>query len=233
LDLVLFRDGCQPGEMIRLTFLHLAADWNSSFRTNFDGAAPSFAEFGDFSTSESPIASPNGDFQIEDDDDFGDFTGADTNNHGDYDFSQVDASPKLESMPGTSPKAPSFVQASSNSPPRAMPIAMSSSPRDTAALLSSSPRNTPGIGTSPRKPPPAPPARTHKRTASSIEREHRAKNVTSPGQEIHGPGIHEGTHISSDGTHIEAQVEVEGNIVTVQVPKDELVLHPDFVDGDE
>lgn len=141
------------------------------------------------------MPSPNGDFQIEDDDDFGDFAGSDANNHGDYDFTQTDASPSLDSpsvFPSTSP--PSKASAT--------------------------------------RPPPVPISK-HKRSASSIEREHLGKKVitpTSPGQEIHGPGIHEGAHISLDGTHVEAQIEVEGKIVTVQVPKDELALHPDLVD---
>jgi hypothetical protein len=33
-----------------------------------------------------------------------------------------------------------------------------------------------------------------------------------------------------DGTHVEAEIEVDGKMVTVQVPKDELALHPDLVE---
>lgn len=151
------------------------------------------------------MPSPNGDFQIEDDDDFGDFAGSDANNHGDYDFTQVDASPQLGSTEESAPKSPKA-----------------------APAISTTPTHTPTRPT-------AVPIRSHKRSASSIEREFKATNVTSPvspGQEIHGPGIHEGAHISMDGTHVEAQVEVDGKMVTVQVPKDELALHPEMVDDE-
>lgn len=150
------------------------------------------------------MPSPNGDFQIEDDDDFGDFASGDANNHGDYDFTQTDASP---------PKVDSI---SSN-----------------AFLSSTSPSKSPPTRQMDSGRPPIVPIPGHKRSASSIEREHKGKSVTSPvspGQEIHGPGIHEGAHISMDGTHVEAEIEVDGKMVTVQVPKDELALHPDLVE---
>ena len=50
-----------------------------------------------------------------------------------------------------------------------------------------------------------------------------------PGDEVTGPGVHEGAHISKDGLHVEAEIEMEGETVTVQVPKDELALHPEKV----
>lgn len=153
------------------------------------------------------MPSPNGDFQIEDDDDFGDFASSDANNHGDYDFSQADSSPQLGSVPEASPTTPSKVAATSSS-------------------TSTTPTHTPTR-------PSAVPISRHKRSASSIEREFKSKSVispVSPGQEIHGPGVHEGAHISMDGTHVEAEVEIDGKMVTVHVPKDELALHPDLVE---
>lgn len=149
------------------------------------------------------MPSPSADFQIEDDDDFGDFAGSDANNHGDYDFTQTDTSPKVESPSAFSPTLPSKAS-----------LPKASSPAKGSALTTS-------------RPPPVPISK-HKRSASSIERE--LAHPTSPGQEVHGPGVHEGAHISSDGTHIEAEIEVDGKMVVVQVPKDELALHPDLVD---
>lgn len=56
----------------------------------------------------------------------------------------------------------------------------------------------------------------------------------SAGQEVLGPGVHESAHVSKDGLHIEAEVEVDGEMVTVQVPRDELALHPEMIaDADE
>jgi hypothetical protein len=138
-------------------FPSLAADWNSSFRTNFESTEPSFGEFGDFSTAE------------DDDDEFGDFAGGEQDPNGDYDFSQATGS--------TSPTKDNFTATT-----------------------------------------PLPPSR-------------RPEHVRSPsgGQEILGPGVHEGAHISKDGLHVEAEVELDGKIVKVQVPRDELALHPEMI----
>ena len=138
--------------------LVVAADWNSSFRTNFDSTQPSFGEFGDFSAGD------------DDEDEFGDFTAA---QDGDYDFSQT--------VGPTSPLKSSF------SPPTPL-----------------SPTTRPGLN-----------------------------KALSAGEEVVGPGVHQGAHISKDGLHVEAEVEVDGKTVKVQVPRDELALHPEMIDEEQ
>ena len=50
-----------------------------------------------------------------------------------------------------------------------------------------------------------------------------------PNIKLAGPGIHQGAHISKDGKHIEAQIEMNGETKTVTVPRDEVALHPGLV----
>lgn len=193
-----------------IRLLSLAADWNSSFRTHFESATAfeaSFGEFEDFSPAESPGVAPEGDFN-DDDDEFGDFaTSSDNNNHGDYDFT---------------------VSESDNDSTREMP-AQGHTESHSADLLQNSgqhgqhpghahqPRNNNDSSAVPGRPSPD----QHKTSTRSP--------ALSPGEEVIGPGVHHGAHISNDGSKVEAEVEINGETVLVQVPKDELALHPDMM----
>lgn len=86
--------------------------------------------------------------------------------------------------------------------------------------------NAPVLPKSPTRPAASPFRQSFSNPISPPPRQAPALPGT-PGEEVVGPGIHEGAHISMDGMHVEAEIEINGETVTVQVPKDDLTLHPE------
>lgn len=172
------------------------ADWNSAFKSEFDDFEQRDS-FDDFDTGSSPAHTPGDEL---DDDDFGDFTTSEsTAAAGDYDFSL--------------PAAPSHTSSALATSPRGRPPLLGTSPKSTPADFAARRRSI-DTTMSPVLSPNLAPVMSRRLSVSS-----------NPGEEVRGPGIHEGAHISADGHHVEAEVEVDGQITKVQVPLDEIALH--------